>query len=152
DWEDFENYKEGILADITKDIKDASGDRDKQKALMARLQAARRQFEEADDLYFMAIYKQLEKAGETPPRDLSPEGQKKLLEMAAKLEHDGDKMMETNNDLYVEAMVEVRTIEEELKKATDDEKKAALFSKLKTAQADATFFAAEAYHSEGPFK
>jgi hypothetical protein len=101
----------------------------------------------------MALYKQLTKAGLTPPRDLSPEGQKQLLEMAAELEHNGDKLMETNNDLYVEAMVEVRQIEEDLKKAGDDpEKKNALFAKLKTAQADATFFAAEAYHSEGPFK
>src|SRR6185295_4095497 len=91
DWEDFEKYKEGILGEITKEIK-ATPDKKAQEVLFKRLQAARRQFEEADDLYFMAIYKQLVKAGETPPRDLSPEGQKKLLEMAARLEHEGDKL------------------------------------------------------------
>lgn len=153
DWESFESYKEGILAEITADIGRAENQKDK-VAVAKRLQATRRQFEEADDLYFMAIYKQLTKAGKTPPQDLSPEGQKQLLAMAEELEHHGDELMETNNDLYVEAMEEVRTIEQALKDASpaDTEKKNALFSKLKTAQADATFFAAEAYHSEGPFK
>lgn len=154
DWEDFESYKEGILADINKEIKAAS-DPDEVKALNARLQAAKRQFEEADDLYFMAIYKQLTKAGVKLELDLSPAGQKTLIEESEKFEHESaDKLMETNNDLYVEAMVEVRKIEEELKKTSPDDadKRNALFAKLKTAQADATYFAAEAYHSEGPFK
>lgn len=60
--------------------------------------------------------------------------------------------MATNNELYLEKLNEVRGIEAEYDGELDPFKKAGLLARLKSYQADATFFAAEAYHSEGPLQ
>jgi hypothetical protein len=137
DWDDYEDYKQKTLAGLPKE----------QRAL------TQRQFEEADSLYFIARSEQLAKAGvKVNDLDDSPQSQKTLEERAQVLEHNGAKAMETNNALYLEKMEEVRKLEKALLAEGDDEKKAALLAKLRSLQADATFFAAEAYHSEGPLK
>jgi len=147
-WEEYNEFMNRTLKGIA--------DKD-QKADM------KRQFEEADSLYFMSVQKQLKQAYPDKVDDIfdkgliSPEKQKELLARQAELEKDSDKIMAVNNELYVEAMKKVRELEKELKKldpsneqqrGTFDE----LLAALKTAQADAVFFAAEAYHSDGPFK
>lgn len=102
----------------------------------------------------------------------SPEGQKKLIEMVEKIEKNPDQLMAATNAAYVEAMEEVRTIEAELAEVDKkiealkgkgdptslqqgtslQEQRAAIMARLETLQADAVFFAAEAYHSKGPFQ
>jgi hypothetical protein len=138
DWDDYEDYKQKTLAALPKE----------QRAL------TQRQFEEADSLYFIARSEQLAKAGvKVDDLDNSPQGQQTLEERAQHLEHDNpEKTMETNNALYLQKMEEVRKLEKTLLAERDGDKKAALLAKLRSLQADATFFAAEAYHSEGPLK
>jgi hypothetical protein len=138
DWDDYEDYKQKTLAGLPKE----------QRAL------TQRQFEEADSLYFIARSEQLAKAGvRVNDLDNSPQGQQTLEERAQHLEHaDPEKTMETNNALYLDKMKEVRKLEKTLLAEEDTDKKAALLAKLRSLQADATFFAAEAYHSEGPLK
>jgi predicted metalloprotease len=137
DWGDYTAYQEQTLAALPKE----------QRALTLR------QFEEADALYFIARAEQLQQAGirvDDVPNTLA--GQKILEERAVALEHDGAKSMATNNALYLAKMEQVRKLEKALLAERDGDKKAALLAKLRTLQADATFFAAEAYHSEGPLK
>ncbi len=136
-WDDYEDYKQKTLAGLPRE----------QRAL------TQRQFEEANSLYFIARAEQLAQAGvKVDDLDDSPAGQKTLEDRAHALEHDGAKAMETNNALYLKKMAEVRALEKTLLAEPDDDKKAALLAKLRSLQADATFFAAEAYHSEGPLK
>ncbi len=146
DWDEYEDYKEKMLADI---------------ADPAARKLAQQQFDEADDLYFMARSKLLLKAYAGDPAKLkeiqdiplTTEGQRQLLDMADHLEHDktkADKLMAANNAIYLDQMKEVRDLEAQYDAEPDPKKKIALLAKLKTLQADATFFAAEAYHSEGP--
>ncbi len=143
EWDEFEDYKAKIL----NAIKDP-----------AARKVAQSQFDEADSLYFAARSEQLLEAAEGDDALKAEiasipdtvEGQKKLVELAAHLEHDETKSMVVNNAIYLKKMEEVRTLEGQYNDEPDVEKKAALLAKLKTLQADATFFAAEAYHSEGP--
>jgi hypothetical protein len=151
EWDEYEDYKTGML----KDIRDPAD-----RALVLR------QFEEADSLFFIARAEQLRKAAEQNPdkeagkKELAtinalpatPEGQKKLAELAEKLEHDSTRSMAANNAIYVEKLTEVRNLEQQYNEAGDPKAKAALLARLKSYQADATFFAAEAYHSEGPLQ
>ncbi|MGH7043346.1 MAG: hypothetical protein ACREFY_14650, partial [Acetobacteraceae bacterium] len=151
EWDEYEDYKAGML----KGIADPAD-----RALVER------QFEEADSLFFIARAEQLTKAAEqnkdkaAGKKELAaiaalpntPEGQKKLAEMAEHLEHDGARSMEANNALYVEKLTEVRALEKQYNEEPDATKKAGLLARLKSYQADATFFAAEAYHSEGPLQ
>jgi hypothetical protein len=142
DWEEYEAFKQGVL----KDIEDPQ-----QKKDMLR------QFEEADDLFFLSVRQQLVKAKVIPEDDqtatVTPDAQKELLAKQKALEKDSDKMMRINNEIYVEAMTEVRELEEKLKILEEGSKEYdATLAVLKTKQADAVFFAAEAYHSDGPFK
>lgn len=149
EWDEYQDYQEKMLAAI---------------ADPAARKVAEQQFSEADSLYFIARSEQLMKAADqNPDKEAAkaakaeiaripdtPEGQKQLLELAAHLEHDDAKSMAANNAIYLEKMEEVRKIEAQYDKEPSSEKKAALLAKLKSLQADATFFAAEAYHSEGP--
>ena len=149
EWDEWQDYQEKMLAGMTDP---------------AARKVAEQQFSEADSLYFIARSEQLMKAAMlNPDPDAqklalttiesipnTPDGQKRLLELAAELEHDDAKSMATNNALYLEKMEEVRKLEAQYDKEPSSEKKAALLAKLKSLQADATFFAAEAYHSEGP--
>ena len=147
EWDEYEDYKVKMLAGIA-----APEDR----ALVTR------QFEEADALYFVARAEQLTKAAELDHDQqaldeikaipLTPEGQKKLLEMAEKLEHDATKSMAANNAIYLKKLDQVRVLEKQYDEADDAVTKAGLLARLKSYQADATFFAAEAYHSEGPLQ
>ncbi len=139
DWDEFEDYKDKMLAGIA--------DADARKV-------AEKQFDEADSLFFIARADQLTQAGVVVAGATdTPEGQKAILAAAAKLEHDDPaKAMDANNKLYVAKMKEVRVLEKKYDAESDPAKKAALLAMLKTLQADATFFAAEAYHSEGPLK
>jgi hypothetical protein len=145
DWDQYEDYKAGMLEQIS--------DRADRAAVL-------RQFEEADALYFKARSEQLLKAAEGNPKEiaaikaipLTAEGQKQLLDRAEALEHDPVRSMATNNELYLEKLNEVRKIEAEYNVEVDPAKKAGLLARLKSYQADATFFAAEAYHSEGPLQ
>jgi hypothetical protein len=137
DWEDYEDYKQKTVADLPKE----------QRALTLR------QFEEADSLYFISRSRQLEEAGiSTKGIPNTTDGLKKLLELAEHLDHDGAKSMDVNNKLYLKSLDEVRELEKQLQATTDPDKKSALLARLRSTQADATFFAAEAYHSEGPLK
>ena len=122
---------------------------------------AQRQFEEADALYVMACAQQLEMAEKIdlandlvvpiePEADLTPEAQQAMMKKAAALEADGARMMAINNAIYLEKMKQVREIEQKMDAEEDPGRKAAMLALLRTSQADATFFAAEAYHSEGP--
>jgi hypothetical protein len=149
EWDEYDDYKQKMLAGI---------------ADPAARKVAAQQFEEADSLYFVARSEQLMKAEAQhptitdgkPTTDViaaianTPEGQKQLLALAAKLEHDDARAMEANNAIYLEKMEEVRKIEGDYDTEKNPQKQAALLAKLKSLQADATFFAAEAYHSEGP--
>jgi hypothetical protein len=153
DWEEFDEFQKNTLAGIE--------DVDK-KAEMQR------QFEEADDLYFTSVREQLLQAGykaiPTSQQDVTPQVQKELLDKLAHLqENEPDKVMQANNELYVKAMEEVRDYEQQLKEAEKSlnsdnsdgnaqEEFDALLARLKTAQANAVYYAAEAYHSEGPLK
>ncbi len=151
EWDEYEAYKQDMLAGIR-----APADR----ALVAR------QFEEADSLYFIAQTEQLRKAAELEPTSearqtatgridatpLTPEGQRTLLAMAAALEHDAARSMAASNAIYVEKLSEVRAIEKQYDAEADPVRKAGLLARLKSLQAAATFFAAEAYHSEGPLQ
>jgi hypothetical protein len=151
EWDEFEDFKAAMLKDIT--------DPDS-RALVER------QFEEADSLFFIARAAQLRKAAEQNPDKeagkaaiaeinaipVTPAGQKQLAEMAEHLEHDGAKSMAANNAIYVEKLTEVRELEGQYDVEADPQKKAGLLARLKSFQADATFFAAEAYHSEGPLQ
>ena len=109
---------------------------------------------------FQGASEQLLKAAEGNPKEiaaikaipLTPEGQKQLLDRAEALEHDPIRSMATNNDLYLAKLNEVRAIEPSTDGERDPVKKAGLLARLKSYQADATFFAAEAYHSEGPLQ
>jgi hypothetical protein len=147
-WDDYEDYREKTIAAMPE----------------AQQDLAQRQFEEADSLFFMARAEQLEEAG-IAVNDIpdTPDGQKLLLQRAEQLEHPdhaehggededhpGAKAMEVNNALYLKKMAAVRALEAALPAERDDGKKMAMLAKLRTLQADATFFAAEAYHSEGP--
>jgi hypothetical protein len=150
-WDEFEDYKAKMLEAIV---------------LRADKKLVARQFDEADSLYFIARGEQLMKAAEQIADETkraeeikaieaipnTPEGQKKLVEMAEHLEHDAARSMAANNEIYVEKLEEVRAIEELYNKEPDPAKKAGLLARLKSYQADATFFAAEAYHSEGPLQ
>lgn len=151
EWDEYEDYKAGVL----KGIADPDD-----RALVIR------QFEEADSLFFIARAEQLRKAAALNPdaeagkQELAeinaipatPAGQKQLAELADHLEHDGARAMAVNNAIYVEKLTEVRELEDQYDKATDPKEKAGLLARLKSCQADATFFAAEAYHSEGPLQ
>ena len=83
------------------------------------------------------------------------EGQKRMLEASAELEHlYPDLHMRTSNHLYVQRLKEVHQIV--LQAATLDPVKDAetlngLLARRKTLATDAVFFANEAYLSEGPF-
>ena len=141
DWEEYDGFQKGVLAELVTPQKEET----------------LRQFEEADDLFFMSVRQQLVRAKMVPAIDnasvVTPDAQKALLEQLKTLEHNPDKMMAVNNELYVEAMTEVRKIEAALKLLDEgSEEYDAALAKLKTSQADAVFFAAEAYHSDGPFK
>ncbi len=149
EWDEFEDYKAKMLEAI---------------ADPAARKVAEKQFDEADSLFFIARSEQLMKAADQNPDPEAgkatkaaigkiphtPEGQKQLLDMAAHLEHDAATSMAANNAIYLEKMEEVRRLEGLYDKEPAAENKAALLAKLKSLQADATFFAAEAYHSEGP--
>jgi hypothetical protein len=151
EWDEYEDYKSEML----KGIADPT-DRE----------LVERQFEEADSLFFVARAEQLRKAAQQNPNKeagkkelaeinaipATPEGQKKLADLAEHLEHDSARAMAANNDIYVEKLSEARELEKQYNEATDPKKKAALLARLKSYQADATFFAAEAYHSEGPLQ
>lgn len=151
EWDEYEDYKAGML----KGIADPAD-----RALVLR------QFEEADSLFFIARAAQLRKAAEQNPDaaarkeelaridaiPATPEGQRLLAEMAEHLEHDGAKSMAANNDIYAEKLTEVRALEKQYDAAADPTTKAGLLARLKSCQAAATFFAAEAYHSEGPLQ
>ena len=151
EWDEYEEYKIEMLKGIA-DPED--------RALVLR------QFEEADSLYFIARAEQLRKAAEQNPDEdqrkkelaelaaipMTPEGQKKLAAMAEHLEHDDARSMAANNAIYVEKLTGVRELEDQYNRATDPKEKAGLLARLKSLQADATFFAAEAYHSEGPLQ
>jgi hypothetical protein len=151
EWDEYEDYKTGMLKAIT-DPAD--------RALVLQ------QFEEADALFFIARTEQLRTAAEQNPdkdagkRELAeinalpttPEGQKKLAELAENLEHDSARSMAANNAIYVDKLTEVRKLEQQYNEETDPKAKVALLARLKSYQADATFFAAEAYHSEGPLQ
>lgn len=151
EWDEYEDYKAGML----KGIPDPAD-----RALVLQ------QFEEADSLFFIARAEQLRKAAEqnldkeAGKRELAeinvlpttPEGQKKLAELAEKFEHDATRSMAANNAIYADKLTEVRKLEQQYNEEADPKAKAALLARLKSYQADATFFAAEAYHSEGPLQ
>ena len=151
EWDEYEDYK----ADMLKGIADPAD-----RALVLR------QFEEADSLFFIARAEQLRKAAEQNPdtatRDsdlaeldaipATPEGQKKLAELGERLEHESERAMAANNAIYVEKLTEARELERQYNETTNPTDKAALLARLKSYQAGATFFAAEAYHSEGPLQ
>ncbi len=172
-WEDYVDYQDAALAEIEKAV---AGEKDegRKKLLHKRMVAARRQFETADALYFKKLTTTLDHAGIKYNLDIadSPEGQKKLVEMVEELEKNPDKLMAATNAAYVKAMHEVRDIEAELAEIDKEleeyqgktdpltlerstvlqQKRAAIMARLETLQADAVFFAAEAYHSKGPFQ
>ena len=151
DWDQYEDYKAKMLDGVA------------DKADRALVE---RQFAEANSLYFVARAEQLKQAAAQDPDKeagkaaiaeielipLTPAGQKRLLQLADALEHDGAKSMAANNAIYVEKVAEARKLEAQYTAEPDPKKKAALLARLKTYQADATFFAAEAYHSEGPLQ
>lgn len=157
DWDDYEDYKQKTLAGLETTLPaELKGEaRTKAKAKLQVLTL--RQFEEADSLFLIARSEQLRAAG----KDISGipdtiEGQKQILEMAEELEHHPEEAMKANNALYMEKIAQVRTLEQEILALGDApdkaDQKSALLARLRTLQADATFFAAEAYHSEGPLK
>ena len=172
-WEDYVDYQDAVLAEIEKTAASEKNE-ERKKLLHKRVVAARRQFETADALYFKKLTTTLDHAGIAYAQDIgdTPEGQKKLIGMVEELEKNPDKLMAATNAAYVAAMKEVRDIEaelaeidkelEEYKGKTDpltlerakvlQEKRAAIMARLETLQADAVFFAAEAYHSKGPFQ
>src|SRR5258708_33896733 len=73
--------------------------------------ATKRQFEEADDLYFMALVKLLEQAGKPVPTGTGPKAQKAIIAAAEELEEDPEALMDANNEIYVKEMKEVRDLE-----------------------------------------
>lgn len=151
EWDEYEDYKAAMLKEVT-DSRD--------RALVQR------QFDEADSLFLIARAEQLREAAaqmpEGPERDArikeldavpdTPDGQRKLLALAAELEHHAADSMAANNAVYTKKLTEVRELEDKYNGTADATAKAALLARLKTLQADATFFAAEAYHSEGPLQ
>lgn len=151
EWDDYEAQKTEILKAIT---------------VPADRALVQRQFEEADARYFMALAAQLRKAAEQDSDKTrgatlnatldripqTPEGQRQLAALAEELEHDAARSMAANNAIYAERLTAVRTLEQQYDAEADPAKKAGLLARLKTDQADATFFAAEAYHSEGPLQ
>jgi len=172
-WDDYAGYQDSVLAEIDKTVA-AEKDGERKKLLQKRRAAALRQFETADALYFLKLTETLTQAGieiEAGTAD-SPAGQKKIIEMIEELEKNPDKLMAATNAAYVKAMEEVRKIEvelqaldkelEPLKDKTDatsltkkqelTDKRSAVMARLETLQADAVFFAAEAYHSKGPLQ
>jgi hypothetical protein len=173
DWDDYVDYQDSALAEIRKTAA-AEKNPERRKLIEGRLQAAQRQFETADALYFGKVVQTLAKAGIAvdPSTADSPAGQKVLIEQLEALEKNPDKLMAANNAAYVEAMKGVREIELALQKidaelkaleGQDDpaaahkrqqagDRRAATMAKLETLQADSVFFAAEAYHSKGPFE
>lgn len=172
-WDDYVDYQDAVLAEIGNTV-GAERNEEKKKLLKKRLVAARRQFETADALYFQKLTQTLDNAGIKYDKGIAdtPAGQKKLVAMIEELEKSPDKLMAATNAAYVAAMEEVRKIELELKvldealealkdrtdqpsvakRAETQDKRAAVMARLETMQADAVFFAAEAYHSKGPFQ
>ena len=172
-WDDYVDYQDSVLAEIGKTVS-AERNEDKKKLLQKRLVAARRQFETADALYFQKLTQTLDNAGVKYDKGIAdtPAGQKKLIGLVEELEKNPDKLMAATNAAYVAAMEEVRKIELELqaldealealkgkvdqpsvaKRTETQDKRAAAMARLETLQADAVFFAAEAYHSKGPFQ
>ncbi len=150
EWDEYEDYKAAML----------NGMADAADRVLVQ-----RQFDEADSLFLIARAEQLREAAKLLPAqergkqedkisklENSPDGQRELLAMAAELEHDPATSMAANNALYTEKLTAVRNLEAEYDAATDATAKAGLLARLKSLQADATFFAAEAYHSEGPLQ
>jgi hypothetical protein len=88
--------------------------------------------------------------------------------MFEELEEDPDALMAATNAIYLETMVNVRKVEQELRDLettiaektrtggaeTDPDREArrVLLTRIKDLRVDAVFFAAEGYHSEGPMK
>ena len=119
-----EDYKTKVLEGIT-------GQAD--RALVQR------QFAKANSLFFVARAEQLKEANEQNPGmfpdidkiPLTPEGQKRLLEFANQLEHEGGKAMAANNAIYCKKLDEARSIEKSYEAEGDPAKKAALLARLK---------------------
>lgn len=172
-WDDYAGYQDSVLAEIDATVA-AEQDGERRKLLKKRRDAALRQFDTADALYFQKIAQTLVHAGIKVDSGVadSPAGQKKLIEMIEQLEKNPDKLMAATNTAYVKAMEGVRKIEvelqaidkelEALKDKTDEasatkkrektDQRAAVMARLGTLEADAVFFAAEAYHSKGPLQ
>lgn len=172
-WEDYVDYQDSALAAIDKTIELEPAE-ERRAVLQKRRDAALRQFETADALYFLKLVQTLKKAGipVDPAAADSPAGQKMLIEQAEELEKNPDKLMAATNAAYVEAMEAVREIEVEMKGLDDklkrlegrqdgpsnqqrtalQDQRAGVLARLETLQADSVFFAAEAYHSKGPFQ
>ncbi|MDB6122865.1 MAG: hypothetical protein JWQ71_1858 [Pedosphaera sp.] len=171
DWDDYVAHQDGIVGELKKALA-AEKDQAKKKLLQQRTNTTQEQFELADSLYFLKLTKLLQTAKVPGVERLadSPSGQKKLIEMVEELEHDPDKLMAATNSAYVDAMKEVRDIEallaekdaqlKPLEGKTDEpsvakrtkllEERAGVLARCQSVMSDATFFAAEAYHSRGP--
>ena len=136
EWDEYEDYRKSVLSAIV--------DREKRKL-------AEKQFDEADGLFFKACAAQLKEAG-VRVDDIQPTvaGQRALLERVATLEHDASKVMSVNNAIYERRMTVVRKLEAAYHDERDEAKRLEILAVLRTMQAETTFFAAEAYHSEGP--
>ena len=136
EWDEYEGYRKSVLAAIV--------DVEKRKL-------AEKQFDEADGLFFKACAAQLKEAG-VRVDDIQPTvaGQRALLERVASLEHDASKVMSVNNAIYEKRMTVVRKLEAAYHDERDEAKRLQILAVLRTMQAETTFFAAEAYHSEGP--
>jgi hypothetical protein len=156
----------------------AAGETDpaRKLALLERYKTAKTQFDEADNHYIQAVAKVLKHMGKDLSRVpevaggdvVSVEGQKQLLEMFEELEENPDALMAATNAIYLQTMDDVRRVEQELRELEhnlDEKKKAGgqetpqdkearrvLLTRIKDLGVDAVFFAAEAYHSEGPMK
>ena len=136
EWDEYEDYRKSVLASIV-DVEKRS--------------LAEKQFDEADGLFFKACAAQLKEAG-VRVDDLQPTvaGQRALLERVAILEHDASTVMSVNNAIYERRMTVVRKLEAAYHDERDEAKRLQILAVLRTMQAETTFFAAEAYHSEGP--
>lgn len=172
-WDDYVDYQDSALAAIDKTIEQEK-DKERHAVLQKRRDAALRQFETADALYFLKLVQTLKKAGipVDPEAADSPAGQKLLIEQIEELEKNPDQLMAATNAAYVEAMEAVREVEVEMKTLDDklkllegkqdessnqqrttlQDQRAGVLARLETLQADSVFFAAEAYHSKGPFQ
>src|SRR5262249_27070632 len=92
-WDDYVEYQEKVLADM--------------KGNPELVEATKRQFEEADDLYFMSLVALLEKAKQPIPKQSGIEGQKAIIEAVEHLEENSEALMEANNAIYIERMADV---------------------------------------------